>query len=603
VVSADWHPHGGARRAAGLGSDGGLPPLPQRPEGPGLGPDEAHLAWELARAVPELDGPARRALRDLAALVLEALSRGSTWVRMPAPTEAWAALGLDAAKAGPRLAAWLTEAPSTVVGPPAGTAPLVRVDDRVASRRAFEAEERLRSRLTALDGPAPLATPTVPATLNEAQRQAVERVLERRVTVVSGGPGTGKTSIVRAVLAALTEAGVDAASIALAAPTGKAADRMRESLGDGAASFDPPRTLHRLLGQGRHGFRHGPDRPLPHEVVIVDEGSMVDLFLMERLVASLRPEARLLILGDPEQLPSVAAGAVFRDLGRLLPQAGVRLRTSYRMDPTRPDGRHILAVAEAIRGGRVPPTRAAAGPGPVEEGLPTWTTVPPLEALGGVHLSTAALDAFLDRWAATHHDPADAVLGRAEWPVLDGRVAEGAVDRLAPLFLRMRRARLLAVTRGQRTGVRALNRALARRAGVLGEALEAGEPALVRRNDHERGLFNGDQGIVLRVARVGLALVVRRRADRFDVHPLAAVAPILDRGYATTVHQAQGSEHDQVGLVLPAQDRPRLFTRELLYTGLTRARRSVVVVGAPEALLRGATRRIERVTGLVPSDA
>jgi exodeoxyribonuclease V alpha subunit len=216
----------------------------------------------------------------------------------------------------------------------------------------------------------PAAPAGAPIELSGEQRKAVLLAASRPLAVVSGGPGTGKTAICAALCRVLVRTGVAPDAIALAAPTGKAAQRLTWSITGALAALARPgdedarlaaelpasRTLHRLLGYhpatGR--FRHHRQFPLPADVVIVDEASMIDLELMERLVRALAPKTRLVLFGDADQLPSVEAGAVLRDLAACGEDAGFacRLERSFRMDPSDPDGRAILAAAHAVRAGR-----------------------------------------------------------------------------------------------------------------------------------------------------------------------------------------------------------------------------------------------------------
>jgi exodeoxyribonuclease V alpha subunit len=340
---------------------------------------------------------------------------------------------------------------------------------------------------------------------------------------------------------------------------------------------------------------------------------------MERLVSSLLGDARLVLLGDAEQLPSVAAGAVFRDLGRAPGVPTVSLTTSHRMDPSLPEGSNILQVAARVNAGvmpdRVPPVDGARGLLPsrldavgVLDALPDDP-----DRLGGVFFfepdGALARERFIDFWL-THRargPRAIQALAEATWPRDGGRIADEASAELEPLFVHLERARLLCVTRSaaRPTGVDAVNAALHRRfadaRGAGTALLLPGEPVLVTKNDYKRALFNGDQGVVLFTEAAGEGLrpcAVFRSDDGFAAHPLEAVRGSIDLGFATTVHKAQGSEHDAVALLLPETDSPRLLTREIVYTAITRARRSVLVVGSPELFARAAARRVERETGI-----
>ncbi|RZO47493.1 MAG: exodeoxyribonuclease V subunit alpha [Sandaracinaceae bacterium] len=652
-MTLGWSAHGAARVRGGFGADPRLPDaLPDimreqiaRSE---IAEEDAHLAWELARLAALPDPEDHLALLCVLLVALETLARGSTRVALSGiGPRARALLG-----ASPDVIARidaLLDAPPTLFGPPELRRPLVIEDGHLYLERVRAVEERLAERirtrggatLGAVDPDAALAMlrerpahgARGPMVLTDEQEAAVATALRAPFTVISGGPGTGKTSIVVAILrAALSQLALDSSAIALAAPTGKAADRMRRAIEGGLrAVAEPsdgdlalldalpePKTLHRLLGwsPSRGAFRHHMGNPLSERLVVVDESSMIDVFLMERLVESLHPQARLVLLGDAEQLPSVAAGAVFRDLGGAAPIASVHLEKSHRMDPTQPEGFNVLHVARALNAGSVPALA------PLEGGLPSrpdalgqLEALPPrLEALGGVSLfeprTTLDREALLDAWYAERVRGPSKMRQRATqtWRHDAGRLLDP--EGLAPLFAFMERARLLCVTRSaaRPTGVEAINESLHRRftadarASVGAALLLAGEPVLVHRNDYERGLFNGDQGMVLFTAEEGESprpSAVFRREDGFVAHPIEAVRGAIELGYATTVHKAQGSEHDAVCLLLPDTDSPRLLTREIVYTAVTRARRSVLIVGARDLLQRAAARRIERSTGMI----
>ncbi|MCB9593804.1 MAG: AAA family ATPase [Sandaracinaceae bacterium] len=609
-MTIPWRAHGAARIAAGLGERDGWPSeLPEvarealaRAD---VSAEEAHVAWELARMTPGLEAEDRRALEALFLLVSEALARGSTRVGIAELAErAGLVLGDRAlgARVEERLRAGAFDA---MVGP---GRPLVVEDGFVCSERVRAVEEALARRIAARlrDGVVvdasealarvlerPATGPRGPVVLTDEQRRAVEVALGSPVSIVSGGPGTGKTSIVVTLLrAALQRGDVDPAAIALAAPTGKAADRMRGAIESALLAIeDPldsdralldalprPRTIHRLLGwsPSQRRFRHHETSPLSERLVVLDEGSMIDVFLMERVVASLGAGARLVLLGDAEQLPSVAAGAVFRDLADHVPT--VRLTQSHRVDPSRPEGSHILDVAAGVNAGEV---RPMSGPG---------AFLHDVDARGR--------RAFLRSWLERVR-PDD--LARRTFTRVD--TVWDAPALLGGLFDHAERHALLCVTRhGWRpTSVEAVN--LWMHQQFAGEARwVAGEPVLVTRNDYDRGLFNGDRGMLLWVAAAADATprlsAVFRREDRFVAHPLEAVRGLLELAWATTVHKAQGSEHDEVALLLPEQDHPRLLTREVIYTAITRARRVVHVVGDPIALGRAVRRRVERSTGI-----
>lgn len=647
-----WRAHGAARVSAGLGALG--TDAPDLPSGvreamarADLQEAEAHLGWELARLEPGLDALEHLALLAIVMLTQEALARGSTRV---SSDPRW--LAKEAASLGfePEVCARIPDvigrSSSVLFGAPGERRPLILDGAHLYQERLFALEGRLAALIGArisssieasgLDDAltAITARPAGSVVLTDEQRAAVGAALRSPLAVVSGGPGTGKTSIVVAILRAAVLSGVaPPVSIALAAPTGKAADRMRRSIEAALGSIaEPlpsdealaealprPMTLHRLLGwsPSRGAFRQRRENPLGERLVIVDESSMIDVFLMERLVSALLPDARLVLLGDAEQLPSVAAGAVFRDLGRSERVPSVVLTKSHRMDPSRPDGFNILSVAGQVNDGELPGLVRVEDEGelrPVRlDAIGALAELPPaLDALGGVFLyePEGAFDRerFVDSW---YRDRVAPIAERATgtFRLIDGSL-EAEQGALESLFLESERARLLCVTRSaaRPTGVLAINASLHRRfvdeqrLGAFGPGLLlAGEPVLVHRNDYERGLFNGDQGLVLWTAADGeppRPSAVFRQGDGFVAHPIEAVRASIELGFATTVHKAQGGEHDMVALLLPETDSPRLLTREILYTAITRARRAVLLVGSPELLARAAARRVIRSSGI-----
>ncbi|MBX3274947.1 MAG: AAA family ATPase [Sandaracinaceae bacterium] len=613
-MTAPWRAHGAARLAAGFGEGAADPPelAPLSREAlvrADVAPEEAHLAWELARLAPGLAPEDRRALEALALLVTEALARGSTRVARADLAERAAEVLADRAL-GAYLARRLDE--GAFAGLAGEDRPLVIEGGFVTSERVRAVERALVARVEALacsPTPAgastgardalarvlarPSVTPRGPVVLTAEQRGAVELALTHRFVMISGGPGTGKTSIVVTLLrAAMARGDLAPSAIALAAPTGKAAERMRGAIEPALATIEDalptdralldglprPRTIHRLLGwsPSARRFRHHEASPLSERLVVLDEGSMIDLFLMERVLACLGRDAQLVLLGDADQLPSVAAGAVFRDLAARAPS--VRLTHSHRVDPSQPEGSHILEVAARVNRGELPPMD---GP--------------------GVFLRDAAPDArqrFLREWLerARLGEPARRTFVRD---------ADGwrEPERLDALFTRAQERALLCVTRhGWRpTSVEAVN-AWAHRELAGEPRWVAGEPVMVTENDYEHGLFNGDRGLLLWVApdagSTPRLCAVFRREERFAAFPLDAIRGVLELAWATTVHKAQGSEHDEIVLLLPSEDHPRLCTREVVYTAITRARRRVDVVADPTLLARSIRRRVERTTGL-----
>ena len=570
------------------------------------------LAWSLAGTAPHLD-PARR--RDLALVLLAVLmaeAQGSTCLP---EAEGDAAGALARALGAERIPFEVLEDPdlAAFVGDGGGPAPLVRRDGRLSSRRLFRAESALAQRLLDLAAApaAALAPPEVAADppLSAEQRAAVALALAGRLALITGGPGTGKTSILRAIVRGALAAGLGAGDLALAAPTGKAAHRMAAALRPAPGAAVPeagpqPQTLHRLLGTHPDGdrFVHHRGNPLPAALVVVDEASMVDAVLLARLVDALPPEGRLVLVGDADQLPSVDAGMAFGDLVAALPARTARLTHSFRLDPGDPAGAAILQAAAAVNQGAGDPLPGLEARVALAE--VTGRGVERLDARG------AGLRAFLDQWLATEVEGRPGFRDAVQTPFRrDGEGWDPAdLARLAGLFRDLDRARILSPLR-EAPGLRGsvdINGYLhgrvqaARDPGARPAAFTVGEPVMMTRNDHARGIFNGDQGLALWVARgparprLEVVFLTPQGPAAFDPDPLL---DHLELAYALTVHKAQGSEFDRVALVLPEVDTP-LATREVLYTALTRARRGVTILGEAEALARAAGRGMQRSSRL-----
>lgn len=423
------------------------------------------------------------------------------------------------------------------------------------------------------------------------QRAAALEVARRWTTVLTGGPGTGKTTTVAGVLALLAEqteragrsggagaGGVAGLRIALAAPTGKAAARLQEAVAEATARLPEPdrarlpllraTTVHRLLGwraDSRTRFRHDRSNRLPHDVVVVDEASMLSLTLMARVLEAVRPEARLLVVGDPDQLASVEAGAVLADLVAGRPGDVAALRTTHRF------GAGIGALAQALRDGDADAVVAVLRDAP--EGVRWLETDEPRAALH---------DRLLDHARAVR---AAATAGRVDGP-------GGALDLLG-------RHRLLCAHREGPYGVQTWNRLVEQWLGddeqvPLPSPSYAGRPLLVTRNDATLGLANGDVGVVVRAGE-GLRAVLAASPAPVDL----AVSRLADveTMHAMTIHKSQGSQADEVTVLLP-EPGSRLLTRELLYTAVTRAQERVVLVGTEAGVRAAVERQVRRASGL-----
>lgn len=417
---------------------------------------------------------------------------------------------------------------------------------RVWDRRLHAAECRVSRRLGEL---ATTPTPTTPErvrralqiveerlhiTLARGQARAVESALARSLLVVTGGPGTGKTTLIRAVVACAERLDL---TVALAAPTGRAAKRMEQ------ATDHEARTLHRWLEyRFDSGFGRDGDNPLAADLVVVDEMSMVDLNLMDALVAALKPEARLLLVGDADQLPPVGPGAVLRDLLRTEGVPAVRLQEIFRQA----QASQIVRNAHRINSGEMPD---ASSGGEASD----FYLIEPDDAEHAADLVTRLVTRRLpDRFGIDpRHD----------------------IQVLAPMH------------RG-RCGVSALNAMLqdalnpaAAAARPEAPELRAGDRVMQLRNDYDKEVFNGDIGHVVALDDESVSVdfdghfVGYRREDTGD----------LALAYASTVHKSQGSEYPGVVVVL-LPEHHIMLQRNLLYTALTRASKVAVLVASRKAL-------------------
>lgn len=406
--------------------------------------------------------------------------------------------------------------------------------------------------------------------LDEQQRAAVEATLTHLTCVITGGPGTGKTMIVARILAALAGS---SPRIALCAPTGKAAARLLQEVG-GANGLTWGGTLHKLLGLRPRSSvsEFGPGNPLPFDVVVVDETSMVSLELMATLVGALAPRTRLILLGDPHQLRSVEAGAVLADIGRaddLVCEPGgrlARLHTNYRSNP------EINVLADAILAGDDAAALAAV------EGADT--------------IELVAFDGDIDPTAiATVRDDAAATARRVRSHALNGEGLEANRALDAHRFLCGHREGPFGVAHWGRT----IRTWLAAQLPDYGYDTRhyVGQPLLIQRNSD---LFsNGDTAVVVRRADEELVAVVDRPEGAIEVAP-ALLDDATDL-HAMTIHKSQGSQFDTVSIVLPPTGSP-LLTRELLYTAVTRAREGVRIYGTWEALSEAISTPARRASGL-----
>jgi exodeoxyribonuclease V alpha subunit len=567
---------------------------------------------------------------------------------------------------GVTLADWLAAlADPQLVGEGAGETPLVRVGSRLYLRRYWQYEQSVRAGIDArLAAPLNLPDDALRDVLSvlfppgaggpapDWQKLACALSARSAFAIVTGGPGTGKTTTVVRLLAvlqalALADTPARPLRIRLAAPTGKAAARLNESIAGAVAKLKltglpdaealrahipvDVTTLHRLLGSRpdtRH-FRHHAGNPLPLDVLVVDEASMVDLEMMAAVLAALPAKARLVLLGDKDQLASVEAGAVLGQLcmragkghytpdtvawlartsgeqvgaelidpdGEALDQAVVMLRHSYRFSGDSGIGQ----LAAAVNAGSVEDVRRA-----LEHGYTDLTRVA-LAGEGEAALRRLVIDGTgtcpigYRRYLETLHNQCPlAGTGQVE------------IDEWAHQVLTTHgQFQLLCALRRGQWGVEGLNRRIAgwlREAGLIPatEGWYAGRPVLVTRNDYGLGLMNGDIGVTLALPAAGGPGPLRVAFAAGDgSNGIKWVQPSrlqsVETVYALTVHKSQGSEFTHAALVLPERINP-ILTRELVYTGITRAKQwlSLVEGGGASVLEQSVQRRVLRESGLM----
>lgn len=447
------------------------------------------------------------------------------------------------------------------------------------------------------------------------QLAAAFAAMRKRLCIISGGPGTGKTRTVVVLLALLLEQ-QPAMRIALAAPTGKAAARLQEAVKSAKATLScketikerlpaEASTIHRLLGSIPDSayFRHDARNPLPFDAVVVDEASMVDLALLAKLVAAIPPSARLILLGDKDQLASVEAGAVLADLC----DGGGQHRFSDQ----------FIEEFNLLTGQKLPSQPVAARASDLADCLVELRKNYRFGEQSSIYrLSRAVNEGNSERALEVLRESSDSIGAQVSWKPLP---APGALkEALKPHVLSrykdylkaadpaqalqaFGRFRILCAVRNGPYGVESMNRVVEE---ILAEAglidaralFYGGRPVMVVRNDYNLKLFNGDIGVVranevegLRACFVGPEQTIR------EFVPLRL--PEHETAYALTIHKSQGSEFERVLLILPGED-SAVLTRELVYTGLTRASKEVELWSDQGIFATAVRRKISRRSGL-----
>ncbi|MFC7752367.1 exodeoxyribonuclease V subunit alpha [Tsukamurella soli] len=583
-----------------------------------LAPADVHVARTLGRLGGE---PDERVLLA-AALATRAVRLGSVCIELP-DMRAVAVDGDDAVDvdalpwpSDAEVLAALRRSP-LVIGSTAGPLrPLHLVDDRLLYLdRYFRQEATVREILDRRAGPAPAVDATAlaiglarffPDTGPDRQRIAAAVAVTSMTSVIAGGPGTGKTHTVARILALLFAQHGPRLRVGLAAPTGRAAAQLQDAVAAqsevlGLPHAIPAQTIHRMLGfrpGNRSRFRHDATDHLPYDVVIVDETSMVSLTIMCRLLEALRPDARLILVGDPNQLASVDAGAVLADL--------VSRTVMHRPNPVL-DG--VLA-AEPDPGPRLgdtsPPTER-----PLDDAELTAARGGVVELLRGRRFS-GVLGELADAVRAGDADTVIALArdgGAIEWcgsDELDGvrrdvadaaarTTAHAAAGEALEALAAVRAHRVLCAHSDGGSGVTRWAQLAEEWAGVRPGDRDwyPGQPLLVTANDYDAQVYNGDVGVV--VERGGLKAAFARGSGVALLYPNQLVS--VRSVYAMTIHRSQGSQYDAVSVVIPPVG-SRLLTRELLYTAITRARTRVRLIGDEDAIRAGVERRVLRASGL-----
>ena len=444
------------------------------------------------------------------------------------------------------------------------TAPFVVSGDLLYTRRNWQYERNVAERIGRMAGNVLASDVTLPddgfyALLRKEQRDAVLAMCKSQFSILTGGPGTGKTHTIARAVKYLQDTN-PGLRLALAAPTGKAAARMTESMAKAGVTAAPATTIHALLGARYDlvSFHHGRENPLSVDWLIVDEASMIGMPLMSKLLDALPDGCRLTLVGDVDQLASVERGHVFGDLCRMTGVSISRLRESTRFPP---DG-DIARIAAAVNGNNPSEAMAILGAG--------------RDAVSYVDLSGVSA-------AAPAAWPGFVEMCRERFAAFAGsKDPETALDRLNGF-------RILCALRHGPYGAERLNEFVRK---LLGRGCPV--PMMITQNDRLQDVANGDVGVVMPDDPQSLHLPMAggTRSIRLEL------LPAMELAFATTIHKSQGSEFDDVAIVLPPDGDSPLLTREILYTGITRTKGSVRLYAGEDSVVACCQKSVERVTGL-----
>ena len=580
-------------------------------DGGALSPLEVHAATVISRLWDEPD----QAVVLAAALAVRGTRFGHVCIRLDTQRDAMVIEGqppeVVEALPWPDTQEWMAAvSASPMVGDGTGEEPLVLDGDRLYLERYFRHEERVVNLIAArtAEPPAVLAPDSrtvldrlLPPVLDgrpNLQHAAAVNALTGRLTVVAGGPGTGKTYTVARMLAALAQTAPSFPRVALCAPTGKAAARLGEVIAELAARSEHPAvrerletlqtsTIHRLLGWawGRGRFAHHERNRLPHDIIVVDEMSMVSLPLAAKLIAAVRADATLVLVGDPYQLESIEAGTVLADI--VGPAARSPDRGQRGSVPGAPAIHDCVVVLERVH--------RYEEQGPIADFADAIRDGDPDRAVELLDGGVDGLHWVKDRGEAGFRRLRDRVDEHRVRLVEAASVPGGEEEALA----RLGEMAVLCANRDGPGSVeqwrRDIENALDARFPGLRYRGEwyPGRPLMITKNDYNLGLYNGDIGVVVRTGE-GMRVVFDRGGFRsFPPGYLGEHSTV----HALTIHKSQGSQFDEVVVSLPLES-SRLLTRELLYTAVTRASKRVTVVGPESAIRLGIERSVQRASGL-----
>lgn len=458
-----------------------------------------------------------------------------------------------------------------------------------------------------------------PIDRDSCQVEAIRLSLGSQFSIISGGPGTGKTSLMVNILRCLVRAGIPTEHILLGAPTGRAAQRMTEAVQYSINTIRNPSdidmelfnlkgsTLHKILRyrSRSHDFYYRDTNPLPASAIILDEVSMVDVVMMDKFLKAVDPaKTRLIFLGDKDQLPSVEAGAVFAEMipdgtrAERFKDRLILLKKVYR------SGENLLRLAGQINQGKGPDFTPVSFESALHIDTDKWALVRP----EGIR----EWEQDLRMWTRHHylsplnkHDKSfmDLISEAGEMETDQLVNSDSGREILRQCFAVIGRARILSLLRNGIFGCIGINSRITQHLKSLFEpsgtqrTFFSGAVIMITRNDYSKELFNGDVGIVIRDTNGAY----RAFFPRFDSYIGLAMdlLPPWEHAFAMTVHKSQGSEFDDVLLVLPEDEKHRLLTREIVYTGITRAKKRVVLYGTESALRTAFQRKIERHSGLI----